>query len=191
MKHHNQHNCNHNKPVGKYLLGFYILMLILGSAYLLQADNSIISPYVAQAQFVGNARPVSASGSALLVKAKAQTAGQITQQEEIEKYIKTIFGKDAKVAIAVSHHECGPTNKAYPACNLHTNAEDSVGLFQINIQSKTAKVHFARIPGETLEEKKEWLKDPYNNTLLAYWIFQTSGWNPWSAYTSGRYLASM
>ncbi len=117
-----------------------------------------------------------------------QTPEQIATQKEIEGYIKTIFGKDARIAIAVSHNECSPKNQMYPKCNLHTNAENSVGLFQINIQSETARVHWNRIPGKTLDEKKVWLDDPYNNTLLAYWIFQTSGWTPWSAFTSGRYL---
>jgi len=116
---------------------------------------------------------------------------QVTEQEEIEKYIKTIFGKDAKTAIAISHKECNPKNKAYPKCVLSTEREHSVGIFQINIQSHTAKVHSARIPGDTLEEKETWLKNPKNNTLMAYWIFEKSGWNPWSVYKNGSYLEEM
>lgn len=115
------------------------------------------------------------------------------QQKEIEAYIKTIFGKDGKLAVAVSRNECGVTYKTYPRCRYTTDKEDSIGIFQINIQSKTTKVHWARIPGETLEEKVEWLKDPHNNTLMAYWIFSASGnsFNAWSAYTSGRYEKDM
>lgn len=116
---------------------------------------------------------------------------QPTQQEEIEKYIKTIFGKDAKTAIAVSRNECGPTNKSYPSCQFKTAHENSIGLFQINIESATTKVHWSRIPGETLDEKVEWLKNPHNNTLMAFWIFTHSGFNPWTAFTSGNYLKDM
>lgn len=209
MRHHNQHTCNHNKPVGKYLLAFYILMLILGGAYLTQTNKDIISPYVAQAQFVGKAKLVSASGSALLVKAQAQTAGQITQkepdacpvmegyqglgpcQDDIEAYVKTIFGKDAKTAIAVSHVECNPQNKAYPACVYHTEHEYSVGIFQINLFNAKHSIHAAKVPGKTMEEKIEALKDPYINTLVAYKIFTASSWNPWAGFTSGRYLAHL
>lgn len=108
-------------------------------------------------------------------------------QEEIENYIRTIFGSDAKVAIAVSHGECNPANRTYPKCQLKSSVENSIGLFQINIQSATTKIHWSRIPGKTLEEKKTWLEDPYNNTLMAYWIFSKSGWFPWSAFTNGSY----
>ena len=147
----------------------------------------IISP-VAQAVERGSASVLTASYSAELIPEPTPTE---YTQEEIEKYVKTIFGKDSKVAIAISHNECNPANKRYPKCNLKSHVENSVGLFQINIESATAKVHWARIPNDTLEEKKEWLENPYNNTLLAYWIFKTSGWNPWSAYTNGNYLRDM
>lgn len=108
-------------------------------------------------------------------------------QEAIEAYIKKIFTKDAKVAIAVSHGECNPANKTYPACHAKSSIEHSVGIFQINLYNKDHWVHAGRIPGETMEEKIKWLEDPYNNTLYAYWIYSTSGWNPWSAYTNGGY----
>jgi len=108
--------------------------------------------------------------------------------EAIEDYIRTIFGKDARTAIAITHNECSPQHPDYPECVYITKHEYSVGLWQINIQSRSAKVHFDRIPGDTLEQKIEWLKDPYNNTLMAYWIFSNSYWYPWRAYTSGNYL---
>lgn len=113
------------------------------------------------------------------------------QQKEIEAYIKTIFGPDAHIAIAVSHNECNPLNSKYPACILHSEVEYSVGLFQINLYNSQQWIHAARIPGSTMEEKAEWLKDPYNNTLYAYWVFKKSGWHPWSAYTSGNYLKDL
>ena len=57
----------------------------------------------------------------------------VPTQEEIEAYVKTIFGKDARVAIAVSKNECNPANKQYPYCVFHTPHEYSVGIFQINL----------------------------------------------------------
>lgn len=108
-------------------------------------------------------------------------------QEAIEAYIKKIFTKDAKVAIAVSHGECNPANKTYPACHAKSGIEHSVGIFQINLYNAKQWIHAGRIPGETMEEKIKWLEDPYNNTLYAYWVFTYSGWNPWTAYTSGNY----
>lgn len=112
-------------------------------------------------------------------------------KEDIEDYVKKIFGPDSKVAIAVSHHECNPANAKYPECVLHSGVEYSVGLFQINLYNKDQWIHAGRVPGKTMDEKIEWLKDPYNNTLYAYWVFKTSGWNPWTAYTSGNYLADL
>lgn len=112
-------------------------------------------------------------------------------QADIEAYMKTIFGPEFRVARAVSHNECNPANKKYPECVLHTSAEYSVGLFQINLYNAKQWVHAGRIPGSTMEEKVEWLKDPYNNTLYAYWLWSKSTWAPWTAYTSGNYKRSL
>ena len=102
---------------------------------------------------------------------------------DIKQYIKTIFGKDARVACAVARAESGFNNKG----QLVSSVENSRGIFQINLQSEYAKVHYDRVPGNTLEEKITWLEDPYNSTLMAYWIFSKSGWSPWSVFTSGKY----
>lgn len=109
-------------------------------------------------------------------------------QQEIEAYIKTIFGKDAPTAIGVSHHECFTWDKSYPKCHLKTAAEDSIGLFQINLYNSKQWIHAGRIPGNTIAEKELWLENAFNNTLYAYWVYKTSGWNPWTSYTSGAYL---
>jgi len=113
-------------------------------------------------------------------------------QEEIEAYVKTIFGRDGKVAIAVSHHECSPANGSYPACVALTDREYSIGLFQINLKNSTHVIHAAKVPGNSIEEKVEKLKDPFINTLIAYKIFKDSnGFHPWSAYKNLSYLKSM
>lgn len=143
------------------------------------AQQSIISPLPIE-------KPLESTPSAKLVPSNDELVGKI------EAYIKTIFGKDWKVARAVYRNECSPEHKDFPyKCRYTTSKEDSIGIFQINIRSKSTKVHWDRVPGETLDEKVEWLSDPFNNTLMAYWIFSKSGWNPWSAYTSNRYLSDM
>ena len=112
-------------------------------------------------------------------------------QKDIEDYVRVIFGKNSRVAIAVSHNECNPLNPQYPKCVLHTSAEYSVGIFQINLYNERHWIHAQKVPGSTMEEKIEWLKDPYHNTLIAFKIFTDSGFYPWSAYTSGNYKNSL
>lgn len=109
-------------------------------------------------------------------------------QAQIEAYIKTIFGQDATTAIAISHHECGTWDKDYPKCHLKTDREDSIGLFQINLYNSKQWIHAGRIPGANMVQKEKWLENPYDNTLYAYWVYKTSGFTPWSTFTSGAYL---
>ncbi len=114
-------------------------------------------------------------------------------QKEIDAYIKHIFGKDAKIALAVNRGECNPANKKYPHCLNVSEIEHSVGLFQINLITPGTgkKVHWDKVPGKTLEEKEHFLQDPMNNVLIAYKIFKDSGWQAWSAYTNGSYKAHL
>ena len=110
-------------------------------------------------------------------------------REEIETYVRMIFKKDQpNVALSVSHMECNPKNKAYPKCHNKSAIEHSVGIFQINLYNANHWIHAARIPGSTMEEKIQWLENPMNNTLYAYWVYSTSGWNPWTTFTKGLYL---
>jgi hypothetical protein len=128
---------------------------------------------------------------AVKTEATEKASGVSRQQEEIDAYIRTIFGKDAKVAIAVNRVECNPKNKAYPRCVYHTEHEYSVGIFQINLFNKSHAIHAAKVPGKTMDDKIESLKDPFINTLVAHKIFTDSGFQPWAGYTSGRYLDHM
>lgn len=98
-------------------------------------------------------------------------------------YIYTIFGQDAPIALSIALAESHLTEDAV----LKSDYENSIGIFQINLENATAKVHYDRVPGETLDDKIEWLKNPKNNTLMAYWIYTKSGWYPWSTYTNGAY----
>lgn len=110
-------------------------------------------------------------------------------REEIEAYVRMIFKKDnPNIALSVSHMECNPKNPAYPKCHNKSSIEHSVGIFQINLYNAKQWIHAARIPGNTMEEKIQWLENPMNNTLYAYWVYSTSGWSPWTTFTKGLYL---
>ncbi len=111
------------------------------------------------------------------------------KKEEIEAYIRMIFKKDQpNVALSVTHMECNPRNPAYPKCHNKSAIEHSVGIFQINLYNAKQWIHAARIPGNTMEEKIQWLENPFNNTLYAYWVYSTSSWDPWTTFTAGTYL---
>lgn len=113
-------------------------------------------------------------------------------QEKIESYIRTIFGREGNVAIAVSRNECSPSNAQYPTCVYHTEHEYSVGIWQINLHNSKHWIHAGKVPGDTMAEKIEALKDPYLNTLIAYKIYiDSGGFYPWSAYTNKSYLKDL
>lgn len=93
------------------------------------------------------------------------------------------------LAVAVAKAECQGLR---PDCTNITEREYSIGMFQINLAEGYGKgkwIHAGKVPGRTIEEKAEWLKDPRNNTIMAKIIKDQNGsWKPWSAYTSKRYL---
>lgn len=123
------------------------------------------------------------------------TEDLIEEREAIRRYISTIFGSNAKTAFAIADAESGAVDKKtgqryFKTWAIHSSdAELSIGLFQINLKSKTALVHYNRIPGSTQGEKIEWLKNPYNNVLFAHWVYSTSNFFPWTTYTNNTYLA--
>src|SRR3990167_1673591 len=107
------------------------------------------------------------------------------EQKQIIAYIKTIFGRDWKIACAIARSESGLRTDA----NNTSKIEISIWIMQINLKSEYAKVHYDRVPGKTLEEKIAWLEVPENNVLMGYWIYTKSGFNPWSVYKTGAYEA--
>jgi hypothetical protein len=124
-------------------------------------------------------------------------ASLIAQRPAIEQYIKTIFTHNWKTAYAVAFAESGrvdietgePYFRTYAV--RRSGVEVSVGLFQINLKNEKTFIHYDRIPGNTEEQKIEWLKSPYNNALYAYWVYSESDWFPWTTYSDGKYLAYM
>jgi hypothetical protein len=109
-----------------------------------------------------------------------------TPSDPVEAYIHEVFGDDAGVAVAVAKAESGFENDR----ENKSPVECSIGLFQINLAKDHCNgkwVHASKVPGETMDEKVEWLKDPYNNIDMAKRIFDASGFRPWSVFTNGWY----
>ena len=113
---------------------------------------------------------------------------------EYKAYIKTIFGSQWRIAFAVSQSECNYSRKEWPACINSWAKERSLGAFQINIAQDNGhgrKVHWDKIPGETLKDKELWLADWKNNVLMAYRVYKESGWQAWTAYLNKSYKAHL
>lgn len=93
-----------------------------------------------------------------------------------EQYIRYVFGKDATMALAISHAENGRHK-----CDLlvaEPNNTVSVGLFQMNT------VHFGKYSvGQLIT--------CHGNIDAAYKLFSEQGWGPWSTYKNGKYLKSL
>ena len=188
---------NSRWPKGTYTSVLFLILLILpivglltwsnhhGQQVVREAKASVVATPTPVAQNITGAETGDTEAHPVVITTPEPVN---SEHEAIDDYIRTIFGKDAKVAIAVNRVECNPKNKQYPSCVYHTEYEYSVGIFQINLYNKSHWIHAKKVPGNTMEEKVEWLKNPFNNTLIAYKIFTDSGFGPWSGFTSGRYL---
>lgn len=89
----------------------------------------------------------------------------------VEAYIKQVFGKDARVALAVSFAESGRRCNAVGDGGLQFSRDGvkygaSYGVFQIR--------HLKGRPSP------EQLLDCKTNIDYAFKLFQSSGWYPWS-----------
>lgn len=190
----------HSTAIALFFLGSLTDRLIIRpiQAQVLNA----VPPAVLPEQLSAPAPAVSPTVTPILPTPTVSPAPQtvlvlVEQYEPIKQYINTIFGRNAATAYAVAFAESGKwdkdTGRPYflsSAVNA-SSIETSVGVFQINLKSAVAKVHYDRIPGQSLEEKIQWLQNPYQNVLYAYWIYSTSTFAPWSTYSDGKYLAFM
>lgn len=91
-----------------------------------------------------------------------------------EEYICYKFGKDCRLALAVSQAENG--TRQCDRFGVNTNKTIDVGIFQIN----------------TVHLKKGWkladLTECHKNVDYAYEIYQAQGFEPWVAYKNKSYL---
>ena len=86
--------------------------------------------------------------------------------------IVSLYNWDYRTAKAVCLAESGGDPTASNWNDHHNGCIGSFGLMQI------ACIHTAG--------KAEY--DPYKNMAIAYNIYKDSGWSPWGAFTSGKYL---
>jgi hypothetical protein len=103
---------------------------------------------------------------------------ELVFENNIQKEIYKVFGKEYKLAYAIARAESGlNTEKCFIS-----DREYSCGIFQINLRA-----HDLKVPGETIEEKADWLREPANNIITAKFIRATSGWRAWSVFTNESY----
>lgn len=178
------------KPIGLYLLLFLFIMDTLTAMWLKQAKTfTIVSPVSANPNRLTS---IGSSTASAQLRAKTPVLPEPMQnksQEEIENYIKKVFGNvDGRIMIAIQHDECNPKRADYPKCEKNDEIEYSCGLLQINL-----RVHADKIIGNTLEEKCEKLKnDPFYSTETAYRIYKDwDSFNPWTTYKTGHYLKNL
>lgn len=134
-----------------------------------------------------------------LVSAESNFVAEVTPvpqpKTKLEKYYplaKSLFGKEWKTAIAVAEAECNSNRRDWPRCVNTWEKERSVGWGQINLathEGRGKKVHWDKIPGQTLQEKEEWLKNPENNLIAMHLVWLNAGksFRPWSAFTNGNF----
>lgn len=89
----------------------------------------------------------------------------------MEKLIIQQFGKDCKMALAISQAENG-TRQCDRVSKPNSNGTVDTGVFQIN----------------SIHASKGKLKDCKDNIRVAYSIFKASKWNAWSVYKNKSYL---
>ena len=183
---------NHTKRLYRSFMWTLAIMLIIS----LFKNNELISnpvypplvsPFV-ESDVVYAQEPTNAPlPSPTPKRVKAATS----QKQAIITEIQRVFGDKWHTAYAVAQAELGWNRADWPTYVNKSSVECSVGVYQINLAKDHCNgkwVHASKVPGKTMEEKIEWLQDPINNIKIAKQIFDASGWSPWSAYTSGRYL---
>jgi len=99
--------------------------------------------------------------------------------------VKKTFPEDPITACAIAYGESLNNPKGVNSSKI----EHSVGIMQINLMrhSDGKKIHWSKVPGETLKEKESWLQVPENNMKVARQIYDRQGFQPWSAFTGGSY----
>ena len=96
----------------------------------------------------------------------------------IKKYIAEKFGPyDAKIALSIVASE---SNFNAEAWNINSNGTIDIGIWQIN------SVHFSKESCSIRDAL-----DPIRATDCAYRIFKESGWQPWTVFNNGAYLAKL
>lgn len=103
--------------------------------------------------------------------AKVATPAPQTQGCEQYRPLVQQYAWDSRIALAVMQAESG--------CNPNaTSPTADRGLMQVNA------VHIAKVDGDLNR-----LYDPVTNIRVAYSVYLSQGWQAWTVYNTGRYLA--
>lgn len=200
---------------GKYELLSNVVSVTLGAIFLALP----ISLHIRSTYAIEESPLISPEGKAIQVEVSSTSTPTpepspipvqdkyVPTKEEVESYVKQVFRGNSKLAYAVAMVEGYPKGDSddwgrvfcwyrWDEEKKEHKGEYSVGVFQINIiegcNGEGDKVHYDRIPGDNLEEKVEWLSNPFNNILFARMLtLEQDGFHAWTGYTSGNYLAHM
>jgi hypothetical protein len=105
-----------------------------------------------------------------ITEVKAEEGGETPARPlSIQQIIRTQFGSEGEIAIAVAMAESRMNPKAY---HINSNGSVDCGLFQIN------SIH---------KPTKEQCENPEENVKMAYEIYKRGSWNAWSAYNNKSY----
>jgi len=139
----------------------------------------------------------------VVVTAPTPTARPVSENERIKNLIRETFGDNGELAIAIGMSESHliPTRTLFASKGAHSWIDDSykgecsVGLFMVNLASDNCegkRVHYDKVPGNTLQDKIAWLKVPENNIKFAKKLYDERGnFTAWSGYTGGGYKKHM
>ena len=116
---------------------------------------------------------------------KAYLENPVTLEEK-KDYIRFKFGENYQIACMVAYGESLRGN------GINSSpVEYSVGCYQLNLADNYGygnKIHWNKVPGDTLEEKEAWLLNPKNNIDLAYEMSNGgTSWGAWSAHGDGMW----
>ena len=120
--------------------------------------------------------PVPSKHTNVIISPVATPSGKTTMVVSDEEYIRAKFGNHGDIAVAIVKAESG-----LKADIVHVNNNNSVdfGCWQVN------SVHLGQVDVDTLLDCKKATDWVYDN------LYQDQGFNPWSAYKNGAYLAKL
>ena len=144
-------------------IGLPLMSLIL-SAY--ASFKDIQKPIIVEAQAQEPALEEIKEDREIVKEDKDTPDATTVRQDTLYELFVKVFNEDADLMYSIAKCE-----SSLETDRVHSDyREHSVGLLQINL-----KAHSAKVPGETLEDKTEFLKVPKNNLLVGRFIKATQG----------------
>ena len=198
------HNNHFNYPWEKWVVPYIFFLSIAISAGVMVSAKTLdrITPLV-QAKDEGATVLFTLDTAPVPSPKPSPKPVVISETDRIKNLIRETFGDNGELAIAIGMSESHliPTNTLFASKGAHSwssatyKGECSVGLFMVNLASDNCegkRVHYDKVPGNTLQEKISWLKVPENNIRFAKKLFDERGnFTAWSGFTGGGYLKYM